>query len=142
MDYNAFGGQDIIVPKSVRPIIEQEETFLGNKKGAKRQFRYGSLHIREYADHYSLHIDKIDPRKDPLGHLLIDAPEYLTSILSAIGAGKQMGYSIYNKRKTDRKSNVSPIQEGVVAGLIAGSLVGISNYLVTNILKNVINRKT
>jgi hypothetical protein len=70
----------IIVPKSIRPIIDYEETVLGTKKGAKRQFRYGNLHIREYDDHYTVHTDKIDPRKDMLGHLLIDAPEYLIAM--------------------------------------------------------------
>ena len=79
MDY-VDSDNSIIVPKSIRPIIDYEETVLGTKKGAKRQFRYGNLHIREYDDHYTVHTDKIDPRKDMLGHLLIDAPEYLIAM--------------------------------------------------------------
>jgi hypothetical protein len=81
---------DIIVPKPVRPIIEYEQTFLGNKKQAKKQFRHGNLHIREYYDYYAIHVDRIDPRKDPAGHLLIDAPEYLTGIIAAAYVGKIM----------------------------------------------------
>jgi hypothetical protein len=50
------GEGSIIVPKSVRPIIDYKETSLGNKKGAKREFRYGNLHIREYDDYYTLFI--------------------------------------------------------------------------------------
>ena len=50
------GEGSIIVPKSVKTIIDYKETPLGNKKGAKRQFRYGNLHIREYDDYYTLFI--------------------------------------------------------------------------------------
>src|SRR5918992_3093574 len=87
----------ITVPKSVRPIIDYEETYLGNKKGAKRQFRYGNLHIREYSNYYTVHIDKIDPRKDPLGHLLMDAPEFLIGLMSAISIGKRVGCAVCDR---------------------------------------------
>jgi hypothetical protein len=33
----------------------------------------------------------VDPRKDPFGHLLIDAPEFLVGIISAISIGKLIG---------------------------------------------------
>ena len=77
---------NILVPKTVRPVIEYEPTILGEKKGSKKQYRYGNLHIREYDSYYSVHYDKIDPRKDPFGHVLIDASKYFPSImmLSAI----------------------------------------------------------
>src|ERR671912_146933 len=72
------GDDNILIPKSVRPIIDYTETNLGSKKGAKKQYRYKNLHIREYKNYYSVHMDRIDPRIDPFGHLLKDAPEYLT----------------------------------------------------------------
>jgi hypothetical protein len=71
---------NLLVPKMIRPIIEYDETRLGASKGAIRQYRHQNLHVREYPDHYSVHIDRIDPRTDPLGHLLVDAPEYLTAL--------------------------------------------------------------
>jgi len=40
--YHIDGNANIIVPKSVRPIIDYEETYLGNKEGANRQFRLGT----------------------------------------------------------------------------------------------------
>ena len=88
----------IIVPKSVRPIIEYSPTALGEGCGALRQFRAGKLHIREYDNYYSVHSDKVDPLKDPLGHLIFDAPEYLVGMLS--------GFSIYStlKEKSIRRS--------------------------------------
>lgn len=39
-----------------------------------------SIHLKEYADHYEMHWDKKDPNKDPLGHLLYDAPHWLIAL--------------------------------------------------------------
>ena len=77
---------NIVVPKSVRPLIDYEPTILGEKKGSKKQYRHGNLHIREFDSYYSVHYDKIDPRKDPFGHILLDASKYIPSMmmLSAI----------------------------------------------------------
>lgn len=74
----------ILVPRTVRPIVEYDETSLGNRKQALKQYRYKNLHIREYLDYYAVHMDKIDPRKDPIGHLVVDAPEYLATIAIAL----------------------------------------------------------
>ena len=72
---------NILVPKTVRPLIEYEPTILGEKKGSKKQYRYGNLHIREYNSYYSVHYDKIDPRIDPFGHILVDASKYFPGIM-------------------------------------------------------------
>jgi hypothetical protein len=91
----------IIVPKSVRPTIEYQETLLGNKKGAKRQFRYKNLHIREYGDYYTVHMDEVDPRKDPFGHLLVDAPKFSVGLMSAISIGKLVGFAFSDNNRTE-----------------------------------------
>ena len=77
---------NIVVPKSVRPLIDYEPTILGEKKGSKKQYRHGNLHIREFDSYYSVHDDKIDPRKDPFGHILVDASKFIPGMmmLSAI----------------------------------------------------------
>ena len=98
------GEGGIIVPKSVRPIIDYEETILGTKKGAKKQFRYGKLHIREYKDYYIVHMDKVDPRKDPVGHLLIDAPEVLSGYHNGIESGKASRlYCVCRKKRRGKQ---------------------------------------
>jgi hypothetical protein len=139
--YSVVDGDDmIIVPKSVRPIIDYEETYLGEKKGANRQFRFGNLHIREYDEYYTVHRDKIDPRKDPLGHLLVDAPEYLIAILSAVFVGSQVGNIIYNDNKNSDKNERSALSNAMIAGCIAGSMAGSISYITSNIVKRIIKR--
>jgi hypothetical protein len=73
---------NIIVPKTVRPLIEYWPTNLGEKKGSLKQYRHGNLHIREYENHYSVHYDKIDPRNDPLGHVMVDATKYFPGVVA------------------------------------------------------------
>jgi hypothetical protein len=126
------GEGSIIVPKSVRPIIDYEETFLGTKKGAKKQFRYGKLHIREYKDYYIVHMDKVDPAKDPMGHLLIDAPEFLAATIAGLKAAKQAGCTVY----TEKKGN-NALVEGLKAACLAGTVAATSSYIVASVVKQI-----
>jgi len=50
--------KEIEVPKHLRQFMLEgaQETNLGDKKGAKKQYRYGNLHIREYDDKYTVHM--------------------------------------------------------------------------------------
>ncbi|HJU78145.1 MAG TPA: hypothetical protein VJ599_01090 [Nitrososphaeraceae archaeon] len=72
---------NIIVPKTVRPLMEYEPTMLGEKKGSIKQYRHGKLHIREYDTYYSVHYDKIDPNNDPIGHIMVDASKYFPGVM-------------------------------------------------------------
>jgi hypothetical protein len=135
---NIDGEGSIIVPKSVRPIIDYEETFLGTKKGAKKQFRYGKLHIREYKDCYIVHMDKVDPRKDPVGHLLIDAPEYLIATIAGLRAAKQAGCTVYTEKKGRESKNergASALVDGLRAACLAGTVAATSSYILTSFVK-------
>lgn len=131
------GDGNIIIPRSVRPIIDYDETHLGDKKGSKRQFRFGSLHIREYDNHYTVHSDKIDPRTNPLAHLLIDAPEYLIAVLSAISIGRQVGNAVYKGRKAEGQNRRTAFSDAVMAGYIAGLAAGAVSYIATNFIKKI-----
>ncbi len=92
---------EIDVPKHLRQFMLEgaRETKLGDKKGAKKQYRYGNLHIREYDDQYTVHMDKYDPRSDPIRHLVWDAPEVLIGLAGAIIGGSKVGSYLYNKNK-------------------------------------------
>lgn len=112
---------NIIVPKSVRSIIDLKETTLGNKKGAGKQYRYGNLHIREYESHYTVHMDKVNPQQNPIGHLIVDAPEYIAGAAAGAIMGKKIGTTIYKKRKLQGKSDRDATFDAVFGGCVAGA---------------------
>lgn len=131
------GEGSIIVPKSVRPIIDYKETSLGNEEGAKREFRYGNLHIREYDDNYTVHRDNKDPKEDALGHLLSDAPEYLAGTISAAFVGYKVGQEVYDRSKAKGKNQRTALYDEILAGFLAGSTTAgsVSSYIVTNTIR-------
>lgn len=126
---------NIIIPKAVRPIIDLQETPFGSKKGARSQYRYGDLHIRDYGSHYSVHIDRVDPMSNPLGHLLLDAPEYLAAATAALIVGRGLGTTVYNMRKKQGKSTKDAAIDAVMAGYVAGSSAGNLVFNMANSLK-------
>jgi hypothetical protein len=129
------GDGNIIVPKAVRPIIDLKETPLGSKRGANKQYRYGNLHIRDYDSHYSVHTDTVDPLSNPLGHLLVDAPEYLAGATAAFIVGRRLGTTVYNICKKEGKSTKNAVIDAVLAGYIAGSAAGNLVFKMTNSMK-------
>lgn len=118
------GDGNIVVPRAVRPIVEMSETALGSKKGARRQYRYGNLHIRDYDTHYTVHMDKVDPRKNPLGHLLVDAPEYIVGAAAAALVGRHVGRTVYKKRKENGVTSKDAAIDAIIAGGLAASAAG------------------
>ena len=122
-------GNEIEVPKELREFMleEAEETFLGQKNGAYKQYRYGNLHIREYDNKFLLHSDKVDPRKDPIGHLVHDAPEVLIGLAFAIFGGSQIAKKFLNK-----KSKKSTFTSALISSMISGYL----GYITTKKIKN------
>ena len=120
---------EIEVPKELREFMleEAEETLLGQKNGAYKQYRYGNLHIREYDNKFLLHTDKVDPRKDPIGHLLHDAPEVLIGLAFAVFGGSQIAKKFLNK-----KSKKSTFTSGLISSIISGYL----GYIATKKIKN------
>ena len=117
-----MASDEIEVPKEIRPFMLEgaEETRLGQKNGAIRQFRYGNLHIREYEDKYLVHVDKVDPRNDPLGHLIHDAPEFLVGIASAYLGGKKVASEVYKLQKNKPFAGVTAGVTGLLASIAAG----------------------
>jgi hypothetical protein len=116
---------NVIVSKSIRPIIEYPETLLGSKRGAKRQFRYGNLHIREYDEYYTTHMDKIDPREDPLGHLIIDAPEYLVGLFCALSLAKHVT-SLAKRSKVETPDAHKSLESTLINNTLQASIVGLA----------------
>ena len=116
-----MSGAEIIVPKEVREFMPSwaEPTMLGDPRGAARQYRYGNLHIREYAGHYTAHTDRADPRRDPLGHLAYDAPEVLVGLAAGAAAGV-LAYAKLRRLGEGRgASAASAAATALEAGLLA-----------------------
>jgi hypothetical protein len=130
MDLAIMPGDEIVVPKELREFMLDgaEETYLGKKNGANKQYRYGNLHIREYDDKFLIHTDKIDPRKDPLGHLVFDAPEVLVGLACGFFGGLQIGNLLFN----NNKSKKSPLSSGIASAIISGYM----GYSATKKIKN------
>jgi hypothetical protein len=122
-------GDEIEVPKELREFMLEgaEETFLGQKNGAEKQYRYGNLHIREYNKKFLVHTDRIDPRKDPIGHLVHDAPEILIGLACAVFGGSQI-----TKKLLKKKSKKSIFISSLITSIISGYL----GYTVTKKIRN------
>ena len=118
-------GDEIEVPKELREFMleEAEETILGQKNGAQKQYRYGNLHIREYDDKFLVHTDKIDPRVNPLGHLIHDAPEVLIGVACGIFSG------VHTAKKFSNSNKIS------LANILTSSLM--SGYLAYTTTKKI-----
>jgi len=124
---------EIEVPKEIRPFMleKAEETKLGQKKDANKQYRYGNLHIREYDDKYLLHMDKIDPRKNPLGHLVFDAPEVLVGLATAAFGGRNIASHVYKMQKNSNEARGISL----ITGFLASVALGYLGYSLTKALK-------
>jgi hypothetical protein len=125
--------QEIIIPLDLKRValLGAEETKLGDKKGALKQYRKGNLHIREYKDKLTVHLDKVDPREDPLGHLIQDAQEVLIGLAGAALGGAAIGTYIYKMKKN------SPFrkQQAVIGGLATSLATGYASYKISKKIK-------
>ena len=124
-----MSGDEIEVPKELREFMLEgaEETFLGQKNGAQKQYRYGNLHIREYDEKFLVHTDRIDPRKDPIGHLVHDAPEILIGLACAIFGGSRI-----TKKFLKKKSKKTIFVSSLITSIISGYL----GYTATKKIRN------
>lgn len=113
-------GDEIEVPKELREFMleEAEETILGQKNGALKQYRYGNLHIREYDDKFLVHTDKIDPRVNPIGHLVHDAPEVLIGIACGIFTGAHSAKK-FSKKNSNKINLVNILTSSLISGYLA-----------------------
>lgn len=86
------GKKEVYVPKS--SITEPTTNWKVSKyniphKGSKGAMRLGRLHAHDMGDHYSVHLDMVDPDTSPFGHLTVDAP-FLFFIYSGFSTIWQM----------------------------------------------------
>ena len=70
-------------------LLQQHRSILADSDGQIDNYRITlkdgrDIHIKEYDDHYKIHWDHANPSKDPITHLIKDAPHWLVVLLLAI----------------------------------------------------------
>ena len=75
----------------------------------------------------------VDPRKDPFGHLLLDAQEFLVGLAGAALGGGLVGKLIYNMKK----DSLFRKQQSIVGGLTASVVTGYISYYIAKKLKEI-----
>jgi uncharacterized membrane protein HdeD (DUF308 family) len=74
------GKKEVSVPKD--KVTELSPGWYVSKynlphQGSKGSLRNGRLHAHDMGDHYSVHMDRVDPKEHGVGHLVEDAPMML-----------------------------------------------------------------
>lgn len=128
-------GENITISKSIlkRPPAGCEETILGDPDGACRQYRCNpNIHMLEYPSEYKTHRDRVDPRKDPSGHLICDSPETLAALIAGGTAGFMVGKVIYSNKG---KSENAP-RNAILAGSATALVTGLVTYYIVKKLRH------
>lgn len=122
-----FGENITVSKRKMRGIPTGcRETSLGYPDGARRQYRCNhNIHILEYPDRYKVHKDRVDPRKDPVGHLIYDSSE----TLAALGVAGAVGKMTYDRKKGKSKN-------AILEAIILSIITGIGTYYLGKDLKN------
>ena len=77
-------------------------------------------------------MDKFDPRKNPLGHLVFDAPEVLIGLASAALGGSKVASYIYKKQN----NSIFSKRNSTVLGLLSSLVFGYLGFALTKKIKN------
>ncbi len=70
-------------------IADWRASITGSRRG---------IHAVEFDDRYSVHVDRFDPDKEPLKHLLVDSPKTLIGLLGA-GLVSMLFYSLFGGKR-------------------------------------------
>ena len=83
------------------------------------------MHVKEYAEYYNVHRDRVDPKYDPVGHLIYDSPEVLVAIGVGIISGYGAGKVYYDKVKD---SSEHPFLESAGVAILSGICMAFLTY--------------
>ena len=94
-------------------------------------------HVYETKRSWVVHRDTVDPRQDPIEHLVVDAPGWGAGFLAAGVFGVAAARSTYEcrlQRGADRKTATC---DAVIDGLIVGGAAGLVAYGAVRLLKTI-----
>ena len=142
--YDAGDRDEIRVPKEAREFVPDwaEETVLGEPQGSRRQYRHGNLHIREYDDCYTVHADRVDPRRDPLGHLIHDAPEVLIGAGCGLAAGALAYAASRSIGGSSSRNGSGGTGRSVLAAAAAAAASGCASYAAAKEVRRRLRRRS
>ena len=129
LDYH----RSIRVPKSDVPpptVNNGFEESIGEPENQIRDMRIRingteCMHVKEYDEYYNVHRDRVDPKYDPLGHLIYDSPE----VIVAVGVGILSGYeAATNHYRNVENSSEHPLLESIIVGILSTANTGVSVY--------------
>ena len=141
---NVEPGESLAIPKSRLDSLpaSYQPTILGypvdpSAPGARSQYRGPyRRHVYESRRAWVVHKDRVDPREDPIGHLLEDAPE----LAAAVGVGALVGYAVGKQKFDKRLGEGAAHRDAVVDAALASALWGIGAgavaFGITRLLKD------
>jgi hypothetical protein len=71
----------------------------------------GGLHVRDFGDYYSAHLDRVNPNCDPIGHVVSDTPQ----IAGGVALGALLGLALGKSK------------EAALVGALFGGLLGVAS---------------
>jgi uncharacterized membrane protein HdeD (DUF308 family) len=102
-------------------------------KGSKGSWRNGLLHAHDMGDHYSVHLDRIDPKEHSIGHMIEDAPLMLFLWTGFKDASKSMKREKLESREVPSSKWMPHVVIGL-ALLLIGIIIAADNVLALNLI--------
>lgn len=138
-------GEAIEIPKRALRRLPRsyEATAVGTPallavEGGQGQYRGPyNRHVYETDDSWVVHRDAADPRYDPLGHLLADAPELGAGLVVGGAIGVAVGRSTYDYDLQRGADPRTATRDALVTGAIAGGISLVATYGVARLLKSI-----
>ncbi len=136
-------GETVEVPKTILRYLppSYEETLLGTPprlavEGAHAQYRGPyNRHVYEKRNSWAVHRDMYDPRREPLEHLVSDAPEWAAAALAAVLLGIHARRSSYARNLQQGLDDADARRGAAIDGIAAGALAGAGAFVLVKIVK-------
>ena len=102
-------------------------------KGSKGSWRNGLMHAHDMGDHYSVHLDWVDPKEHGIGHMIQDAPLMLFLWTGFRDASKSMKEEKFESREVPDSKWMPHVVIGL-ALLLIGIIIAVDNALALNLI--------
>ena len=142
-------GEAVEISKTTLPVLPRsyETTLLGTPPslvvpGSTQQYRgpYGR-HVYERTGAWVVHRDAADPRREPVEHLVADAPEWGAGLAVATVSGVLTARWSYERDIQRGLDQETASRNAVVKGAGAAAAAGLVTYGAVRLLKAIFRKK-